>query len=821
MALPRTDLSIRQRAPNYGVLLEDPFFSDTNRSTSSRGSGLVLTPPADSGQDTDSGASKTVTSRIFGHAPFHKRVSSSVRLPSSPSSKNLKEIRALQKSPSYRASSSSLNANAAPFQPQHTPPSSEGADKRSFSYPMSMHDAHGQRRSRMDERYDPPVIISQAGDHLLQTSGPATYVLSQTPLWQSTDRPSPAFRLARKTKFHLPLNGGRFTTPSNPRHRRPALKDKRRRAFSDEPSLYNHPRARLTATPTRQHVSEVTQSESRIPHFSRPPAGSDSIFSDDSWSALEPANNIARLRTGGALTDYKSASGTLNRMGQGSLQGDQNGDASQPSIFDYTPTPPVPNHNHSAPQNQINPYTQEGNAIGSATYFPGSTNFPQQLQHHLYAALPPHRDLSQPNQRTAKDFFIPEDLRQTLARKSETALMTFPNSTLPPNIAHYHSLVPLVHNIQNDAATFGYPNQAYKATSALDGKLYCLRRLSGYRLNEASSEHAIRNVGPNWKRVRSGNVVSVHLAFTNSGFGDSSLIFVTDYHPMAETLAQRHFSPSSRFSNRYSSALIPEHVLWGYIVQIASALKAIHSTGLAARVLDANKVLLTGENRVRLNGCAVFDVVQAESPHPLSDNQRLDLYLFGRLILTLGSNNTSQHSQGKALDAFGKSYTPRLKEVTTWLLDHLSPQRNDGIDAFLTLITNDIVTTFDNSLHQDDALESALTQELENSRMVRLLTKMNFINERPEYEHDRQWAEHGSRYCIKLFRDYVFHPVDPQGNPVLDMGHVVSCLNKLDAGIEEKIQLTTRDEETIIFLSYKELKACIESAWQDLMRRAA
>lgn len=321
--------------------------------------------------------------------------------------------------------------------------------------------------------------------------------------------------------------------------------------------------------------------------------------------------------------------------------------------------------------------------------------------------------------------------------------------------------------------------------------------------------------------MRSGNVVSVHLAFTNSGFGDSSLIFVTDYHPLAETLAQRHFSPSSRFSNRYSSALIPEHILWGYIVQIASALKAIHSTGLAARVLDANKVLLTGENRIRLNGCAVFDVIQAESPHPLSDNQRLDLYLFGRLILTLGSNNTSQHSQGKALDAFGKTYTPRLKEVTTWLLDHLSPQRNDGIDGFLTLITNDIVTSFDNSLHQDDALESALTHELENSRMVRLLTKMNFINERPEYEHDRQWAEHGSRYCIKLFRDYVFHPVDTQGNPVLDMGHVVGCLNKLDAGIEEKIQLTTRDEETIIFVSYKELKACIESAWQDLMRRAA
>lgn len=343
----------------------------------------------------------------------------------------------------------------------------------------------------------------------------------------------------------------------------------------------------------------------------------------------------------------------------------------------------------------------------------------------------------------------------------------------------------------------------------------------GYRLNEASSEHAIRNVGQNWKRVRNGNVVSVHLAFTNSSFGDSSLIFVTDFHPTAETLAQRHFSPSSRFSNRYSSALIPEQNLWGYIIQIASALKAIHCAGLAARVLDTSKILLTGENRIRLNGCAILDVVQADAHHSLTDNQRLDLYMFGKLVLALGSNNTSQHNQSKALETLSRTYTPRLREATTWLLDHVSPQHNSGIDGFLTLIASDMVSIFDNSLHQDDALESALARELENSRILRLLTKLNFINERPEYEHDRQWAEHGNRYCIKLFRDYVFHPVDAQGNPVLDLGHVVGCLNKLDAGIEERITLTTRDEETVIYVSYKELKACIESAWQDLMRRAA
>lgn len=282
-------------------------------------------------------------------------------------------------------------------------------------------------------------------------------------------------------------------------------------------------------------------------------------------------------------------------------------------------------------------------------------------------------------------------------------------------------------------------------------------------MNDASSEHAIRNIQSNWKRVRNGNIVSVHLAFTSSSFGDSSLIFVTDFHPLAETLAQKHFTAPARYSNRYPTVYVPEQTLWAYIVQIANALKGIHAAGLAARVIDASKILLTGQNRIRLNACAILDVVQADQHQALSDLQRLDLHLFGNLIMALGSNNTYQHNQAKAMETFTRSYSPRLKEMTNWLLEQTSPNRNDGIDKFLALIASDMVTAFDSSLHQDDALESALIRELENSRIVRLMTKLNFINERPEYEHDRQWAEHGNRFVIKLFRDYVFHQVDAQG----------------------------------------------------------
>jgi PAB-dependent poly(A)-specific ribonuclease subunit 3 len=86
-------------------------------------------------------------------------------------------------------------------------------------------------------------------------------------------------------------------------------------------------------------------------------------------------------------------------------------------------------------------------------------------------------------------------------------------------------------------------------------------------------------------------------------------------------------------------------------------------------------------------------------------------------------------------------------------------------------------------------LESDLSNELENSRIVRLLTKMSFINERAEFELDPRWSDSGDRYIIKLFRDYVFHSVNPDGRPILDLSHVMVCLNKVRDLVEARLIL--------------------------------
>lgn len=47
------------------------------------------------------------------------------------------------------------------------------------------------------------------------------------------------------------------------------------------------------------------------------------------------------------------------------------------------------------------------------------------------------------------------------------------------------------------------------------------------------------------------------------------------------------------------------------------------------------------------------------------------------------------------------------------------------------------------------------------------------------FELDPTWSETGDRYLLKLFRDYVFHQVSESGEPLVDLSHVISNLNKV------------------------------------------
>jgi PAB-dependent poly(A)-specific ribonuclease subunit 3 len=48
---------------------------------------------------------------------------------------------------------------------------------------------------------------------------------------------------------------------------------------------------------------------------------------------------------------------------------------------------------------------------------------------------------------------------------------------------------------------------------------------------------------------------------------------------------------------------------------------------------------------------------------------------------------------------------------------------------------------------------------------------------------NQAWSETGDRYILKLFRDFVFHSIGFEGEPIVDMAHIVQCLNKVKSNL--------------------------------------
>ncbi|KAJ7468473.1 hypothetical protein FB451DRAFT_1091934 [Mycena latifolia] len=447
----------------------------------------------------------------------------------------------------------------------------------------------------------------------------------------------------------------------------------------------------------------------------------------------------------------------------------------------------------------------------------------QPLNYHLYSSpIPPSFAAS-----ATDTHFVPPsaDLRALLQERSENLHMTPPAGlNLPEEIHGYHTLIPLenIGGPTEQRRKFGnWHSTVYRAVNSLDGATYALRRIENFRLTQQGAFSAIET----WAGIRHAGLVAVHEAFTTHAFGDSSLVVAYAYHPRAQTLFDahlRHTPPAYVPGARYpppAATTLPERTLWAYVVQLAGAIKRVHDAGQALRMIDVTKVLVTGKNRLRVSSCGVVDVLMHDTPQDVHLLQQEDLTMFGRLVFALCTGNVMASSGGnfqKSLEVMGRLYSPEVKTVALFLVNKGGPHKNIG--QLLEIISSKVAAEMGDALSAADTLENELMSELENARLVRLLCKFGFINERPEFAREPRWSETGDRYIIKLFRDYVFHQVDEAGNPVVNLAHVLTCLNKLDAGTDERVMLVARDEQSCLVVSYKEIKSCVESAFGELAR---
>ncbi|KAF8900994.1 hypothetical protein CPB84DRAFT_1680170 [Gymnopilus junonius] len=396
---------------------------------------------------------------------------------------------------------------------------------------------------------------------------------------------------------------------------------------------------------------------------------------------------------------------------------------------------------------------------------------------------------------------------------------------LPEELQGYHTLVPLEPSLPGiERKKFGnWYSTVYRAVRTSDGIPHVLRRIENFRLSNQAAFAPVEI----WSQIQHPSIIPIREAFTTKAFNDNSLVVSYAYYPNARTLYEVHMKPKPpptyqqttyygrhHHQQQQQQQTIPERTLWSYIIQIASAIKKVHERGQAVRMIDVTKILVTGQNRVRISSCSIFDILLYGAPQQdVTYFQHEDLQKFGKLVFALCTNNMSAANQAnlqKSVDSMKKVYSLDVQAFALYLCSKIPKT----IDSVLEMLRPRILQEHDEALMATDRLENELMGELENARLFRLMCKFGFINERPEFARDPRWSETGDRYIVKLFRDYVFHQVDGNGNPVLDLSHVLTCLNKLDAGTDEKIMLVARDEQSCLVVTYKDVKQCIASAFE-------
>uniref|UniRef100_A0A3P8YEC1 PAN2-PAN3 deadenylation complex subunit PAN3 n=1 Tax=Esox lucius TaxID=8010 RepID=A0A3P8YEC1_ESOLU len=493
----------------------------------------------------------------------------------------------------------------------------------------------------------------------------------------------------------------------------------------------------------------------------------------------------------------------------------------------HTPNPNNPNQaNYMVPTSVSDQgaHIIQKETVGGTTYF-YTDNSPAPMAgmvfptYHIYPPTAPHVAYMQPKA-NAPSFFMADELRQELINRHLITMAQIDQSEnpgVPSEVDSYHSLFPLEplpppSRLQK-TSNFSYITSCYKAVNSKDDLPYCLRRIHGFRLVNTKCMMLVDM----WKKIQHSNSVSLREVFTTKAFGDHFSLVGNHFGIQTD-----HEPPPPR----QHAGLLPESLIWAYIVQLSSALRTIHTAGLACRVMDPSKILITGKTRLRVNCVGVFDVLTFDSSQTnhlalMPQYQQADLISLGKVVLALACNSLAgiqRENLQKAMELVSINYSSDLKNLILYLLTEQSRLRS--VNDIMPMIGARFYTQLDASQMRNDVIEEDLAKEVQNGRLFRLLAKLGTINERPEFQKDHTWSETGDRYLLKLFRDHLFHQVTEAGTPWIDLSHIVSCLNKLDAGVPEKISLVSRDEKSVLVVTYSDLKRCFESTFQELQQAA-
>lgn len=428
----------------------------------------------------------------------------------------------------------------------------------------------------------------------------------------------------------------------------------------------------------------------------------------------------------------------------------------------------------------------------------------------------------QPGHSKVASQFMAEQLSQYLTKRQQLIYAHIPPKNqfgIPDYIHVYHSLLPLedVTRLRSSLA-LQISTKVLKGISSTDGYPYALWRLSETQVAPTRETfQAAKEIVRKWSVAASfPHIVGLKDAFLSNEYGGGAALYmVYDYHPKAATLEKVYIRTSSR-------SPVPEDILWSFAVQLANLLMVVHSHGLSlGPSLSPSKLIITNKIRLRANGVGIHDLTRKDNAQRqqqnLEEQQAEDVWRVGELLLLMACRSGNGSTNPELVNRlYSKKFSQLLQNVLT-VQKGFVPNGN----YLAHLLGQHALNELSNVNMLNDMLYENLYKELQNGRLLRLLVKLGMVNERPDDSTSMQWADSGDRYLLKLFRDFVFHQKTEDGRPNLDFGHVVESLNKLDAGVREQMMLLSRDEKSVLVVSYKDMKQAIMSAYEELESRAA
>ncbi|KAG7356791.1 hypothetical protein IV203_001477 [Nitzschia inconspicua] len=359
-------------------------------------------------------------------------------------------------------------------------------------------------------------------------------------------------------------------------------------------------------------------------------------------------------------------------------------------------------------------------------------------------------------------------------------------------------------NPHNARSSFGYPCNTFQVVNREDGKLYCLRRFDNVK---SVNPKIAATVMEQWAGLEHPGIATLHQCFV----AQRAVFFVHRYIPGVQSMMQLTNPPS-----------FDETVIWSAICQMVAVIRFVHGAGLALRTLDLRHTLVQMDSlrlRVYLNCLGVVDALEFESRKSFQQLQAEDMRNFGRWVLSMvtGTNITAVTDAQTLQNCERYCMQNYSRELRHFILTLIRSQNPPSIMDVSRTLSARLLDDLDGTQLALQRTERALAGEYESGRALRLLLKMGFVNERPENGVNRRWSQSGDCYVLTLFRDYVFHQADGAGNPVMDLGHVVTALNKVDTSDEEKIVLSSRDGKSMMVVSYADVARSLESAYHELV----